>query len=183
MDFDTPGASRNKPLPFDWTVESGLEAYLEENGFKKESYDAARTPVTFWRINFSVPNPPKHRWAIMLHDLHHVATGFGTDSAGEGQLSAWECRKGLRPLGFYVGSIVFSGFLLGLLVAPVKTTKAWRSSKSGKSLFVLTDYSYEDLLAMKIQELRGLLEIEKDGLFQEGRRGLHSGAPEKRRSV
>jgi len=154
----------------------GLQAYLEENGFLKESYDAPRTPATFLKIKFSVPNPPKHRWAIMLHDLHHVATGFGTNHAGEGQLSAWECRRGLKNLGFYVGSIVVSGFLLGLLVSPIQTVRAWRSSKSGASLFHLSDFSYEELLEMEIQELRGLMGIHRDGLFQ-GTRGLHSGAP------
>jgi len=177
MALTAPDDLRNNPLPSDWTVAAGLEAYLAENGFSKASYDAARTPATFWRFRFSVPNPPKHRWAIMLHDLHHVATGYGTDPAGEGQLSAWELRKGLKPLGLYVGTIVFSGFLLGLLVAPRKTMKAWRSSKSGKSLFSLNEYRYEDLMKMKIGELRKLLNVAEGGLFQEGLRGLHSGAP------
>ncbi len=154
----------------------GLQVYLEENGFLKEAYDAPRTPATFLKVKFSVPNPPRHRWAIMLHDLHHVATGFGTNPAGEGQLSAWECRRGLRSLGFYVGSIVFSGFLLGLLVAPIKTVQAWRASKSGTSLFHLSEFSYEDLLALKIHELRELMGIARDGLYH-GTRGLHSGAP------
>jgi ubiquinone biosynthesis protein Coq4 len=35
----------------------------------------------------------------MLHDLHHVATGFGTDMIGEGEVSVWETRRRLRPLG------------------------------------------------------------------------------------
>lgn len=181
MDIDLPNISRSRPLPPEWKVASGLEAYLEENGFKKETYDAPRTPATFLGVRFSVPNPPRHRWAIMLHDLHHVATGFGTDPAGEGQLSSWELRKGLRPLGLYVGSIVFSGFLLGLLVAPRKTVRAWKSSKQGTSLFSLPEVRYEDLMEMKIQELRSLLGIDEGGLHR-GTRGLHSGAPKEDRS-
>ena len=88
-------SSRDEPLPADWSARHGLDAYLEENGFTPEEYDAPRTPASFLRIRFSVPNPPRHRWAIMLHDLHHVATGFGTDPAGEGQISAWEFRRGV----------------------------------------------------------------------------------------
>lgn len=98
-------ASCEQPLPSNWSVEQGLNAYLEENGFTVKAYDAPRTPASFLGLRFSVPNTPRHRWAIMLHDLHHVATGYGTDPAGEGQISAWECRRGLRPLGLYVGSI------------------------------------------------------------------------------
>ncbi|MHC4380127.1 MAG: hypothetical protein ACYSU1_03425 [Planctomycetota bacterium] len=176
MDPSPPPASRSEPLPADWTVAEGLDAYLEENGFQKETYDAPRTPANFLGIRFSVPNPPKHRWAIMLHDLHHVATGFGTNPAGEGQISAWECRVGLRGLGFYVGSIVFGGLLLGMVAAPVKTTRAWKAAGSCKSLFHLPDYRYEELLDLKIHELRDLLGVDREGLYQ-GERGLHAGAP------
>ena len=79
---------RTQPFPADWTVDAALQLYLDENGFTREHYAAPRTPASFLGIGFSVPNTPKHRWAIQLHDLHHVATGFGTNPAGEGQISA-----------------------------------------------------------------------------------------------
>lgn len=169
-------SSRNHALPADWSVKRGLEFYLEENGFTLEAYDAPRTPASFLGIRFTVPNPPRHRWAIMLHDLHHVATGFGTDPAGEGQLSAWECRRGLCSLGFYVASIVISGFLMGLILAPIRTVRAWRASASGKSLFNDGAPNHDELLTRTIGELRTLLGIPRSGLFT-GRRGLHSLAP------
>lgn len=165
-----------EPLPADWIVKRGLDAYLEENGFTWEAYDAPRTPASFLRIRFTVPNTPRHRWAIMLHDLHHVATGFGTDPAGEGQISAWECRRGLRPLGFYVGSIVISGVLLGLVVAPKRAVKAWRAAGHGKSLFHEQSPTHDQLLGCTIGELRTRLGIPRSGLST-GRRGLHSLAP------
>ncbi len=170
------GPSRNEPLPSSWSVEQGLHAYLEENGFTLEAYDAPRTPGSFLGVRFTVPNPPRHRWAIMLHDLHHVATGFGTDPAGEGQISAWECRRGLQPLGLYVGSIVISGFLLGLVVAPIRTVRAWRASAHGASLFHNKALGYDELLGRSIGELRKLLGVPQDGLST-CRRGLHSLAP------
>ena len=46
--------------------------------------------------------------AVRWHDLHHVATRFGTDNVGEGEISAWELRRGLRGLGPYVGAIVLA---------------------------------------------------------------------------
>lgn len=82
------------PFPPAMQVDEALQVYLDENGFTRASYDAPRTPASFLGIRFSVPNTPRHAWAIRLHDLHHVATGFGTDLAGEGRISAWEARRG-----------------------------------------------------------------------------------------
>lgn len=169
-------ASREQPFPASWTVEQGLRAFFEENGFEREAYDGSRTPASVLGFEFSVPNPPRHRWAIMLHDLHHIATGFGTDLTGEGEISAWELRRGIRPLGLYVGSIVLSGFFLGLMVAPRRTLRAWRSSRGGPSLFFLDDHSFDDLLQLRLGELRKILGLREEGLSKE-RRGVHSRAP------
>ncbi len=112
----------------------------------------------------------------MLHDLHHIATGYGTNAKGEGEISAWELRLGIKPLGLYVGSIVFSGALLGLLVAPIRTVRAWQASGKATSLFHLNEYSYEQLLAITIGELRTLLAIPAEGLSTNTRHA-HSLAP------
>lgn len=160
-------------------MKQGLQAYLEENGFTREAYDAPRTEGSFLGFRFAVPNPPRHRWAIMRHDLHHVATGFGTDPAGEGQLAAWECRRGIRPVGVYVGSIVVSAFLLGLIVAPLRTSRAWRASGGGRSLFHDDAPDYDELLGRSIGELRAMLQLPRIGLCT-GERGLHSTAPRAR---
>lgn len=165
--------SRSHPFPPDWTVGAGLEAFLHENDYSIEQYDAPRTPASLLGISFSVPNTARHRWAIMLHDLHHVATGFGTDAVGEGEISAWEFRRGIRPLGLYVGSIVIGGVFLGLLVAPRRTLRAWRASERRPSLFHLQEFSYTDLLALTIGELRDLLGLPAEGLSLHPRR-LHS---------
>ncbi len=154
----------------------GRDAYLRENAFSPEAYDAPRTEGSFLGMRFTVPNTARHRWAIMLHDLHHVATGYGTNPAGEGEMAAWECRRGLRPLGLYTGSIVTSAVLLGLVVAPRRTLGAWRASGGGTSLFHATDPTYEQLLQLDIGQLRQLLGIPIDGLST-ARRGLHSLAP------
>lgn len=167
---------REQPLPSTWTVAEGLEAYLAENGFTIESYDAKTTKATILGITFSVPNTKRHRWAIMLHDLHHVATGFGTDLRGEAEISLWEWRKGIRALGLYVGSIVVSISLLGPLLAPKRSRRAWRAGKGGSSLFGRPDLDYADMLTWTIAELRETLGLPQDGIAEGGRR-LHGGAP------
>lgn len=159
--------------PAEWTVERALTAYLAENGFTVEAYDAKWTDASFLGIPLKVPNTKKHRWAIMLHDLHHVATGFGTDLTGEGEISAWELRRGLRALGPYVGTIVALGTLLGVFGAPRRALAAYRWG--GRSLFN-DPIEYQALLAMTVGELRSYLQLPSDGIAS-GPRGLHAFAP------
>jgi hypothetical protein len=164
------------PIPAEWSVEDGRNAYLAENGFRLQDYDAPRTPASFLGVKFSVPNTASHRRAIMQHDLHHVATGFGTDPAGEGEISAWEARGGLKQLGLYVGAIVLFGILLGVVFAPRRTLVAWRSARGSRPLFGLTEGEYRPLLALSVGELRERLGVPKHGLAQQPRQ-LHSTAP------
>jgi hypothetical protein len=165
------------------TVREARDAYLAENGFTVEAYDAKWTDASFIGVRFAVPNTPRHRLGIMLHDLHHVATGFGTDLVGEGEISAWEARRGLRALGPYVGGIVASGVLMGLLLAPRRTLRAFRGKRGCASLFPLCALSkaefakrYEELLGMTVGELRRALGVPDPGAA-DGPRGLHAYAP------
>lgn len=169
---------RDQPLPATWTVREARQAYLDENGFTVAAYDAPRTEGAFLGIRFTVPNTPRHRWAIMRHDLHHIATGYGTDLRGEGEISAWELRAGVGPLGLYVGSIVLIGTLMGLLLAPLRTSRAWRAGARRRSLFHAggDDADLDALLDMRVGELRKRLGIADTGL-RCGRRGLYSLAP------
>lgn len=167
-------------FPGSWSVRRARDAYLAENGFTLEGYDDAWTSASFFGIPLKVPNTKRHRWAIMLHDLHHVATGYGTDLVGEGEISAWELR-GIGSLGLYVGSIVVAGTLAGALLAPRRAVAAWRAASSARSLFELVppdpdDASYEVLLDLTVGELRARLGVPADGLSREPRR-LHDFAP------
>jgi hypothetical protein len=171
----------NEPFPASMNVRDARDAYLATNGFTVEAYDAKWTDASLLGIKFRVPNTKKHRVSIMLHDLHHVATGFGTDLTGEGEISAWEARRGLGAFGAYVASIVASGVLLGLLVAPRRTARAWRNSSSNASLFPLVQHPdfvarYERLLTLTVGELRRELGVPEGGVVH-GPQGLHAFAP------
>lgn len=168
----------DRPFPPSWTVRRARDAYLEENGFTVAAYAEPWTEASVFGIPFKVPNTPRHRWAIMLHDLHHVATGFGTDLVGEGEISIWETRRGLRSLGLYVATIVAVGSAGGALLAPRRALAAWRASGDGRtSLFASGDANadYEALLDLTVGELRARLGIPAEGLVTT--RGLHSRAP------
>ena len=169
----------NEPFPASMNVREARDRYLAVNGFTVEAYDAKWTDASFLGIKFRVPNTLQHRISIMLHDLHHVATGFGTDLAGEGEISAWEARRGLGALGAYVGGIVASGALMGLMLAPRRTVRAWRKSSSADSLVPKRDdfqARYEALLAMTVGELRRELGVPEDGVVH-GPQGRHAYAP------
>jgi hypothetical protein len=166
---------RAHPLPSSMRVRDARDRYLAENGFTVASYDDAWTEASFFGLSFAVPNTKAHRWAIMLHDLHHVATGFGTDLAGEGEISAWELRSGLAPLGLYVGTIVTSGAAFGLLAWTARTRDAFRAADGATTLWSTTA-RYERLLEMTVGELRALLGVPARGLATRTR-ALHPKAP------
>jgi hypothetical protein len=169
------------PLPADWSVGRGRDAYLAENGFTLAAYDAPWTQASFLSIDFAVPNTKPHAAAIRLHDLHHVATGFGTDLAGEGEISAWEVRGGLRGVGLYVAFIVVSGALMGLLLAPRRTLRAWHVAKTARPLWTL-GVPYEELVGMSVDQLRSLVGAPAEGVVV-GEQGLHKNAPKPERAT
>lgn len=175
------GHSNVSAYPASWTVRQARGAYLAENGFTMEAYDEAFTEAVVLGIKFKVPNTPKHREALLWHDLHHAITGFGTDLAGEGEISAWELRRGLRPIGLYVGSIVVTGVIMGALVAPRRTWNAFQASEtdasaaSNKTLFH-ESRSYDEVLKMNLGDLREELGVPRTGLSPTRR--LHWAAPD-----
>jgi hypothetical protein len=165
-----------RPLSPTLGVRQARDAYLAENGFRAAAYDEPRTTATFFGLfDFAIPNTPHHRWALMRHDLHHVITGYGTDQLGEGEISVWELRRGLRGAGVYVGSIILSGALFGCLLSPRRMWRAWKRAGRGPSLIGL-DASYDELLALDVGALRQRLSVPTDGVCDAPRR-LHARAP------
>ena len=169
--------SRAQPLPSSWSVRDGRDAYLAENGFTTAEYDKKYAQYPLLGFKLPIPNSAARRRAVRLHDLHHVATGYGTDKAGEGEISAWELRRGLKSLGPYVGAIVLSGALLGMLIAPRRTLRAFHASgrDKGSSLFPV-DIAYDTLLDLSVAELRQELGIPRAGLASTPRE-VHTLAP------
>jgi hypothetical protein len=165
------------PMPAEMSVREARDRYLAENGFTVKAYEDKFTEGAFLGMKVLIPNTKTHRWAIMLHDLHHAATGYGTDLTGEGEISAWELRRGLRGLGLYVGFLILIGTINGLIVAPRRSLAAWRASGEAKKKNLWSmDVEYETLLAMNVGELRAFLGVPERGVATFPR-GLHSRAP------
>lgn len=152
-----------------------LDAYLSENGFSREEYDKPRVTVNFWGMRFTVPNPPSRQLAVRFHDLHHVMTGYGTDPAGEFEISAWELRRGIGVFGTYVRLIITSGALSGFLLYPRRTTRAFRRAMKTPRLPIPSMSLYEELLSLSVGALRARYGLDAAGVA--GARGLHADAP------
>lgn len=167
--------SLNQPLPPDLPVQEALEVYLSENGFTTDEYDLDVVKATFWGITITLPNPPSRKLAVRFHDLHHLMTGYGTDPVGEGEISAWELRKGIGVFGLYVQLIIFFGTLLGMIHSPRKVWRAWSASRSEVRLPPASMERYEQLLTISLGELRALYGVLPEGIA--GRRTLNEHAP------
>lgn len=175
MIHDQTCTCRLHPLPAALGVRAARDIYLAENGFTIAAYTSPRAEGSLFGRKISVPNPPAHQRAIRVHDLHHVATGYGTDHAGEAELSAWQARRGLRRAGLYVTAIVLTNVAVGMTVAPKRTLEALAAASGDGSLFNIPG-DYDQLLLLTVGELRQLLAIPVAGLAV-GERGLHARAP------
>lgn len=149
------------PAPAGETVRAGRDRYLAANSLSIDSYQERGFPVYVWRWPVRVPNPG----LLHLHDLHHVATGYGTGLVGEAEISAYELRAGCRS--FIVRLLCFGAILCALFVAPRRILRAWRRARGARTLYH-TDIGYESLLDMSVDELRRRLNITPD-LHEGGR--------------
>jgi hypothetical protein len=144
------------------TVREGRDRYLCDNCFSMDTYTAPRVTVDFLfgtRVTF--PNTRDRQRAIPLHDLHHVATGYGTDLVGEGEIGAWEIAAGCNSLALYVlnGTV----FLIGLVAHPIRTVRAFRRGWSHRTLY-RDPITYDELLVLTVAELRARLGVPPHGV-------------------
>jgi cytochrome bd-type quinol oxidase subunit 1 len=152
------------PITPESTVQAAVQAYLKNNGFSIEDYDRSVVMITFGIVTLPVPNPPQRQVAVRFHDLHHIVTGYQTDASGEAEISAWELRRGLRGFGLYVRAIIITGVFYGLIHSPRRTIRAWKMARSACALQPIEMARYQDLLHIKVSELRRLYDVPPRGL-------------------
>jgi hypothetical protein len=141
----------------DETVREARDRYLAENRLDEDGYRASKFPVYVGRRAVWLPNPG----FLAYHDLHHVATGFGTGLVGEAEISAYELRAGCRSPLIYLLCV---GAIAGaLFVAPRRVIGAWRRARGTRTLYYTT-LAHETLLGMSVRELRQHLAMPPSGL-------------------
>lgn len=156
-------------------VEDARADYLAENGFDVAGYTAPTFQMKLLGRPFDFPNTADRQYAIPLHDLHHLATGYGTDFLGEAEIGAWELRAGCETfIVYYLNSVAV---LLGLFLSPRRVLAAFRAAKGARSLY-RRPLSMEQALSMKLGDLRAHLGVPRGGIATHRR--LHDNAQRER---
>jgi hypothetical protein len=158
------------------SVRAGRDAYFAANGFDVVAYGAATYEVDLVEVTGEVwtfPNTPARRRAVARHDLHHVATGYGTDVLGEAEIGAWELVAGCNSL--FLWWINLSAVGVGLLLGPGRTLRAALRAAGQRTLY-RDPLAYESLLEMSVPELRARLRMPPGGQADRPPR-LHRRAP------
>lgn len=139
------------------TVRDALQAYLDANGFRTDAYDAPTFTLQFLGRDLTFPNTKARARAIPLHDLHHVATGYGTDLIGEAEIGAWELGAGCET--FIVYALNATAVIFGCFLSPRRVLAAYRRGLGGRTLY-RSDLSYDDAKRLSVDDLRRALGVE-----------------------
>src|SRR5687768_13274599 len=116
------------------TVREARERYFVENGLSEAGYTARWVKLAVGPVPFYFPNTAARRRAVVLHDLHHVATGYSTTWRGEAEIAAWELAGGCGR--YWAAWALNTGAMsIGLVIAPRRTWRAWRRGRASRTLY------------------------------------------------
>jgi hypothetical protein len=133
------------------TLREARALYFAANGFGPNGgYDDAWVDFKLGPVPLPFPNTRARVRAVGFHDLHHVLTGYDTDTIGEFEISAWEIAAGCK--GFVAAwQLNLGGMFAGLLVAPRRTFRAFLRGRHSRSLY---GGELEALLDCSVAQLR-----------------------------
>lgn len=133
------------------TLGQAVKQYFRENGFGEDGgYDDAWVDFELGPIPMPFPNTEGRKRAVRFHDLHHILTGYKTDTLGEFEISAWELGAGCK--GFPTALVINAGGMAsGLLMAPKRTFRAFMRGRASRSLYGET---YEEVVCETVEEAR-----------------------------
>ena len=91
------------------------------------------------------------RRGLPAHDTHHMLNGYQTTWVGECETAAWELASGGcgHHVAYWIDRLFF--LLIALVMAPVRTVRAWHSGWGQRNLYRLDP---DDLLAMELDDVR-----------------------------
>ena len=147
MNDQTPREVLNK-----FYADNNLDA---DGGQASSSVKIELTP----KFHFYFPNFDARRKAVILHDIHHLITGYTTTLAGESEISAWEIASGCKK--YWAAFLIdTSGLMIGIPFNFMGVLKAFARGRRTKNLYHDT-ISVEQALDMKISELQKHFYLDK----------------------
>ena len=101
-----------------------------------------------------------YRRALILHDVHHAVTGYGTSLRGELELAAWELASGgcSWSVFFWIDRVL--AVVLGLVLMPRRTVRAARAGLGCRNLYGRRPAT---ILALDFDVVQNLVRGESDG--------------------
>lgn len=135
-------------------VGDALAAWRERHG----RVDDGKSRRWFWVAVGLLRVPVPHPAALHWHDLHHVALGYGPDLVGEMEVSAFELRTG--PANLVVLFLCIAAVVLGAVVAPGRTLRAFRGARGTRNLYRCSIPNRE-VLEWQVDELHAWMRIDR----------------------
>lgn len=133
------------------TLREARVRYFRDNGFGEDGgYGDAWVDFAIGPIPLPFPNTAGRVRAVRYHDLHHVLTGYTTDTRGELDISAWEVGAGCGRFAT-AWAINLSGLAAGLVSGPSRTFRAFVRGRRSRSLY---REPFEPLLELRVDVAR-----------------------------
>lgn len=117
------------------TMADARTRYFADNAFGEDGgYGDAWVDFKLGPIPMPFPNTKARVRAVQYHDLHHVLTGYATDTLGELEISAWELGAGCRDF-WAAWQLNLGGLAAGTLASPRRTFRAFVRGRRSTSLY------------------------------------------------
>jgi hypothetical protein len=133
------------------TVRAARDEYFQRAGLSEAGYGARWVVLKVGPVPLAFPNTAARRRAVVLHDLHHVATGYPTSWTGEAEIAAWELAAGCGTYWAAWG-LNLGAAAVGLFIAPRRMWRAFRRGRRCRTLYRTGGFS-DQLLERPIAEL------------------------------
>lgn len=147
------------------TTRDALVQFLEESGMRPKGDPSPEIyPDDWFRLPIGSRRIPlfKHgaiKQSLMLHDLHHVLTGYGTDLRGEIELAGWELGSGGCGTRAFMWLDRLGVAFLALFAAPRSFFRACRVGRACRNLY---RDDLDELLVLDPADLRRRAGLERD---------------------
>ncbi|WP_437958091.1 hypothetical protein WME76_43625 [Sorangium sp. So ce119] len=139
------------------TMRQARAIYFDVNRFGADGgYGDAWVDFKLGPLPVPFPNTHARVRAVRYHDLHHVLTGYDTNTIGEFEISAWEIGAGCKDF-VAAWQLNLGGLFAGLLSAPRRTVRAFFRGRRSETLY---GRPFEALLDRTVGELRREMRVD-----------------------
>lgn len=138
------------------TVRNELSSFYRDNGFGEDGGKQLKfAKIKMGWFSFYIPNTESRKKALFFHDVHHLATGYGTDLCGEAEISAWEIGSGCG--NFWAAWVLDSfGLIMGIFIAPRRTWRAFWLGRKCRNLYHGL-MAKEEIMGANLNDIRILI--------------------------